>query len=111
MLPHAVDVSLVGVGDQVQGGIHRGQGEHTAVERLLREGVVAGIMLAWHHVHRDRGLRRDRDADFEITLLIKGSELASARSNHSPPADAPVHLTDTRPPRCRPGSSSSGIWA
>ena len=57
--PDAVDVGLVGVGDEVQGGVRRGQGEHAAVQGLLGEGVVGGVMLARHHIHRHGRLQRE----------------------------------------------------
>lgn len=31
------------------------------MERLLRKGVVGGVVLAWHYIHRNRGLHREGD--------------------------------------------------
>ncbi len=57
-LPHAINVSFVWIGGQLQCGVHWGQGEHTAVERLLWEGVVGGVILARHYIHWNRGLEQ-----------------------------------------------------
>lgn len=59
VLPQTVNVSLVRIGDQVQGGIRRGQGEHTAVKRLLWKVVVGGIVLTWHYIHGNRSLQQE----------------------------------------------------
>lgn len=61
ILPDTIDVSLVGVRDQMQSRIGGGQGQHTGVERLLGEGVVGGVILARHYVHRNRGLHGEGD--------------------------------------------------
>lgn len=52
----SVDVSLVRIGDQLQGGVNGAQREHTAVQGLLWQGVIGGVVLAWHYIHWNRGL-------------------------------------------------------
>lgn len=62
-LPYSIDGGLVRVGDQLECGIGRGQGEHAGVQGLLRECIVGGIKFAWHHVHRYGSLEGTRQKE------------------------------------------------
>lgn len=55
-LPDTVQARLVGVGDEAQSAVGTGQGQHAAVQGLLRQCVVGGVKLARHHIHRHGGL-------------------------------------------------------
>lgn len=73
-LPDSIDGGLVGIGDQLEGGIGSGQWEHAGVQGLLRECVVGWVKFAWHHVH---GYRR-------LGAQGQGSLQGPAPSIHSP---------------------------
>lgn len=65
--PHAINVSLVWVGGQLQGGVHRGQREHAPVKRLLRERVVGRVMMAWHDIDWNGGLKVKKRFGSQLT--------------------------------------------
>lgn len=64
--PHAIHTGLIGVADQLQGWVGSGEGEHAAVQRLLWQRVVSGVILAWHDIDRYGGLKRTEIMDTYI---------------------------------------------
>lgn len=83
-LPDSIDVSLIWVGGQLQCWVHRGQREHTAIERLLWEGVVGGVILSWHYIHWNWGLYEQGSATCNINKSYTTMNLSAASSYYSP---------------------------